>query len=219
MYKLEKLQYLARVLRANPSELLRLGRMGLTTLWFRYVKRCTGAGTIVGPGTTIVNSANVRIGRGCLLQDFVYIRAGTEGKVAIGDRAALNSFCRIFGHGGVEIGDDTQIGPGALLTTTDHDYEGDLQTRYKKIVIGRNVWVGANVTIVPGVEVGDGVVIGAGSVVTKDIPPNSIAVGVPARVIREIDRSRATPDAEQQVGAAAVDGRGRGIIDSPSALT
>jgi acetyltransferase-like isoleucine patch superfamily enzyme len=83
--------------------------MGLTTFKFRCIKRCIGAGTIVGTGTVIVNSANVRIGRGCLLQDAVYIRAGTEGEIAIGDGAALNSFCRIFGHGGVEIGEDTQI--------------------------------------------------------------------------------------------------------------
>ena len=198
MYKLHKLRDVARILRNNPSELLRLLRIGLTTLKYRYAKRCVGAGTIVSPGTTIVNSANVQIGRGCLLQDAVYIRAGAEGSVTIGDRAALNSFCRIFGHGGVEIGEDTQIGPGSLITTTDHDYEGDLETRYKGVVIGKNVWIGANVTILPGVEIGDGVVIGAGSVVNRQIPPRCVAVGVPARVIREIEK-----DASEAAALAA----------------
>ena len=189
MYQLHKLRYFSRILRNNPSELLRLLIMGLTTVKYRYVKRCVGPGTIVGPGTTIINSANVRIGAGCLLQDRVYIRAGAEGRVRIGDRAALNSFCRLFGHGGLEIGEDTQLGPGTLITTTDHDYRGELETRFERVIVGRRVWVGANVTILPGVEIGDFAVIGAGSVVTKSIPPRSVAVGVPARVIKELDEA------------------------------
>lgn len=188
MYRLEKVRYLWRVLRTDPSELLRLAHMALVTAKFRYVKRCVGKGTIVGPGTRIVNSANVRIGRGCLLQEGVYIRAGADGRVTIGDRAALNSFCRIFGHGGVEIGADTQIGPGVLITTTDHDYDSQLETRYKRVKIGQRGWIGANVTVLPGIEIGDSCVIGAGAVVTKDVPGGSIAVGVPARVVRRIER-------------------------------
>jgi len=186
MDRIDKLRYLVRVIKHNPSELLRLLIIGLTTAKYRYLKRCIGKGTIVGPGTQIVNSANVHIGDDCLLQDSVFIRAGTEGKVTIGDRAALNSFCRLFGHGSIEIGEDTQLGPGSLITTTGHDYDGDLETNFKRVVIGRRVWVGANVTILPGVEIGDFSVIGAGSVVTRRIPPRSIAVGVPARVVKHL---------------------------------
>ena len=58
------------------------------------------------------------------------------------------------------------------------------------ITIGDNCWFGANVTVMPGVKIGSGCVIGAGSVVTKDIPDNSLAIGVPARVIKEIDQSK-----------------------------
>jgi maltose O-acetyltransferase len=64
-----------------------------------------------------------------------------------------------------------------------------LQTRYKRVVIGQQVWIGANVTILPGVEIGDRAVIGAGAVVTKDIPPRSVAVGVPARIIKKLAES------------------------------
>lgn len=56
--------------------------------------------------------------------------------------------------------------------------------KYKKVIIGNDVWIGANVVVMPGIKIGDGAVIGAGSVVTKDIPKYTIAVGVPARVIR-----------------------------------
>jgi acetyltransferase-like isoleucine patch superfamily enzyme len=186
MFELNRIGYLTGVARRNPLELWRLLRIGLVTLKYRYLIRCAGPGSVLGVGTEIVNTANVRLGRGVLLQDHVYIRAGTEGAVRIGDRAAINSFCRIFGHGSVTIGDDTQLGPGSLITTTDHDYTRSLETRYKSVTIGREVWVGANVTILPGVEIGDGAVIGAGSVVNRSIPPRTLAVGVPARVIREI---------------------------------
>jgi len=182
-----KAAYLVRIATRNPAELWRLFRVGLTTAKFRYLARCVGSGSVVGVGTSIVNSANVRIGRDVLLQDWVYIRAGSEGTVIIGDRAAINSFCRIFGHGSVTIGEDTQIGPGTLITTTDHDYQGGLATHFRRVTIGKGVWVGANVTILPGVEIGDGAVVGAGAVVNRDIPPRVLAVGVPLRVVRQLE--------------------------------
>jgi acetyltransferase-like isoleucine patch superfamily enzyme len=186
VFKLNRHAYLVRVLQRNPLELWRLLRVALVTFKYRYLLRCAGPGSVLGVGTEIVNSANVRLGRDVLFQDHVYVRAGTDGCVRIGDRAAINSFCRIFGHGSVTVGDDTQIGPGSLITTTDHDYTSALETRYRSVTIGRNVWVGANVTILPGVAIGDGAVIGAGSVVNRSIPAATLAVGVPARVIREI---------------------------------
>jgi acetyltransferase-like isoleucine patch superfamily enzyme len=187
VYTLDKFTYLVRVIKTNPSELWRLLRIGLTTAKYRYIKRCVGKGTIVGVRTEIINSANVRIGDACLLQDAIYIRAGTEGKIIIRDRAALNSFCRLFGHGCIEIGEDTQVGPGSLITTTEHNYHNDLTTHFKRVVIGKGVWIGANVTILSGVEIGDFAVIGAGSVVMKSIPPRCVALGVPARVVKRLD--------------------------------
>jgi acetyltransferase-like isoleucine patch superfamily enzyme len=187
MYTLDKAGYLLKVIRSDPFELLRLFSIGLNTARYRYLQRCVGKGTVVGRHTEIINASRVKIGRGCLLQDAIYLRAGTEGKIVIGDRAALNSFCRIFGHGKVEIGEDTQIGPGSLITTTDHDYRGDLETSFKGVVIGKGVWIGANVTVLSGVEIGDFAVVGAGSVVTKNIPPRAVAVGIPARVVKWVD--------------------------------
>lgn len=58
----------------------------------------------------------------------------------------------------------------------------------RPIIVGNNVWIGANVTVVPGVTIGDNCVIGAGSVVTKDIPDNTVAVGNPCKVIKSIDK-------------------------------
>lgn len=181
-----KLHYLLTQLKQNPIEVFRLLQVAWTTARFRFLQRCVGPETTVEPRTRIVNAANVRIGAGCLLKEGIYLRAGSEGQIRIGDRAALNCFCQIYGHGGVEIGEETQIGPGVLITTTDHDYVGSLETRYKPVKIGRRVWIGANVTVLPGVTIGDGAVIGAGAVVTKDVPPHTVAVGIPARVVKQI---------------------------------
>lgn len=95
----------------------------------------------------------------------------------------------------IYVGDYTMIGPNVTVATAGHPILPSLrekQYQYNASVhIGKNCWLGAGVIIVPGVTVGDNSVVGAGSVVTKDIPPNVVAVGNPCRVLREIgDRDR-----------------------------
>ena len=76
----------------------------------------------------------------------------------------------------------------------------DLTIVYKRVVIGKDVWIGANAIILPGVTIGDGCVIGAGSVVTTDLPPHCVVVGNPARVIKTIIQS---PDGTKEFLPAA----------------
>src|SRR5690606_19812027 len=142
-------------LRRDPAESLRLVRMGLATFRFRYLLRNAGPGCVFGTGNRIINAANVHISRDCLFQDSIYIRAGVHGRVEIGDRVAINSFVRVYGHGGVSVGDESQLGPGTIVTTTGHD-DGDAAHKalFAPVVIGRRVWVGANVTIIGGVTIG-----------------------------------------------------------------
>lgn len=93
----------------------------------------------------------------------------------------------------LEIGEHVFLHSGTLILT--HDWASwcfverynDFIPSHGKVVIGNNVWLGENVTILKGVEIGDNVIIGAGSIVTKSIPSNSVAVGVPARVISTMD--------------------------------
>ena len=79
-----------------------------------------------------------------------------------------------------------QIGPNVTIATDNHDLKDRMVLSCKPVVIKDNVWIGACVTIMPGVTIGENAVIGGGAVVTKDVPANTIAAGVPAKVIREI---------------------------------
>ena len=99
----------------------------------------------------------------------------------------------------VTIGDNVFVGPNVSLLTPVHPFRWQDRNPYKKpdgtvtdkeyarpITIGDNCWIAGNVSVCGGVTIGEGSVIGAGSVVTRDIPPHSLAAGVPCRVIREI---------------------------------
>lgn len=105
-----------------------------------------------------------------------------------GERVFLNSGCRFQDQGGIDIGDDALIGHNAVITTLNHDLDPARRADMHPapVRIGRGAWLGANVTVLPGVTIGDGAVIGAGSVVTRDVAPNVVVVGVPARHVRDI---------------------------------
>lgn len=112
--------------------------------------------------------------------------------IHVGKSVFINSGCHFQDQGGVTIGDRALIGHNVVLATINHDFDparrGD--NHPAPIVIGKDVWIGANATITPGVSIGDGAIVAAGAVVTRDVPANSIAGGVPAKVIRPVDEAR-----------------------------
>lgn len=166
--------------------------------WRRLTARLSG--TVVG--------RDVEIGRGCEIA--LRRSPSRNGRITIGDQSRLdtgvllhsyqgaislgrNVFIGpgsiIYGHGGVEIGDDCLIAMHCRILSSEHAmpplnrrirWEPDI---LKPTRIGRDVWLGAGVTVLGGVTIGDGCVVGAGSVVTKDLPPGTISVGSPARVV------------------------------------
>ena len=110
--------------------------------------------------------------------------------IVLGKNVFINSNCYFMDGAKITVGDNVFIGPSCGFYTANHPL--DYQTRNQgieqalPILIGNNVWLGGHVIVLPGVEIGDGCVIGAGSVVTKDIEANSIATGVPCKVIKKI---------------------------------
>lgn len=110
--------------------------------------------------------------------------------ISVGKRFFANFNFTVLDEARVTIGDDCFIGPNVGIYTACHSTDPvERNTRQEwalPVTIGNNVWIGGSVTILAGVTIGDNVTIGAGSVVTRDIPSNSVAVGNPCRVIRTI---------------------------------
>ena len=109
--------------------------------------------------------------------------------IKIGKNVFINACCRFQDQGGIEIGDGSLIGHNTTIATLNHDFNAAKRANLhpSPVKIGKKVWIGSDCTILPGVEIGDGAVIGAGSVVTKNVPASSVAVGNPARVIKQIE--------------------------------
>ena len=151
-----------------------------------------GRGMYVSDGARIISEhgGSITIGNGSKIGTMSIIE-DRGGSITIGKNTSLNSLSVLYGHGGLSIGDDCIFATGLIVVPANHNFSDthqlikDQGETMKGIRIGNNVWCGARVTILDGVTIGDGVVIGAGAVVTKNIPANTIAVGIPARVIRQ----------------------------------
>ncbi len=111
--------------------------------------------------------------------------------IEIGDGTFINYDCIILDSCKVKIGRHVMIGPRTGIYTASHPVYAPVRAEgydiAKPITICDHVWIGGNVVINPGVTIGEGAIIGAGSIVTKDIPPNVIAVGNPCHIVREIN--------------------------------
>lgn len=147
----------------------------------------------IGPGCTIE-----RIGKGAI-KATGKIRADrnaeliAQGTISIGDNFVLNGYSRIIAHEQIEIGNNVVIARHVTILDHDHAYKKGADGNIAfdgystaPIKIGNNVWLGDKVSILKGVTIGNNVIIGANAVVTKDIPANSIAAGIPAKVIKHL---------------------------------
>ena len=158
-----------------------------------------GEGSIIcWPPTTLYNEHYISIGRDTMIGPHVSLAAGmapgqemlSTPVVSIGDRCLIGRGSGIVGHFSIEIGNDVWTGHHVYITDQNHGYEDvtvpiSRQTQPELPVrIGDGTWLGHGTVVLPGVTIGKHVVVGANSVVTTDIPDNSVAVGAPARVIR-----------------------------------
>ncbi len=105
----------------------------------------------------------------------------------LGKNVFINHACSFLDIGGIIIGDDVLIGPRVNITSENHPLDpSDRKTLIPKSVhIKRNAWIGAGATILPGVTVGENAVVAAGAVVSRDVPPNTVVAGIPAKVIKD----------------------------------
>ena len=111
--------------------------------------------------------------------------------ITVGKNVFINTGCRFQDQGGIRIGDHVLIGHNVVLATLNHDFApyNRATMHPAPIHIEDRVWIGANATVVPGVTIGENSIVAAGAVVTKDVPPNTIVGGVPAKVLKRIDEN------------------------------
>lgn len=141
-------------------------------------KLTLGAGATIAPNVSIRNGERIVIGAGTKVGERAYLWGGDD-------------------SGRIEIGEHCRIGPEVFITASDYGLEPDQPIAYQErnerdVTIGNDVWLGARVFVGAGVTLGDGCVVSAGSVITRSLPPGSIAVGVPARIVRRREDYAAT---------------------------
>lgn len=145
-----------------------------------------------------INSGNPRsifIGDNVRMLRGVTVSTYKSGKIFIGNNVHIGEYSIVASNKEIAIKDDVTVGPQTVIVDLDHVHvkvEVPINKqgfRCEKIMVEENVWIGANCSILKGITIGKGSVIGAGSVVTHDIAPFSIAVGVPARVIKKRGKS------------------------------
>lgn len=145
---------------------------------------------------TLRNKKNISIGKRFKAYQNFFAEAHKGGKIIIGKNCIFNRNAYLTSFSKIEIGDNCLFGSNVFITDNAHgSYSGYRQSHpseipvnrfitYSSINIEENVWIGSNVTITKGVSIGKGSVVGSNSVVTKNVPANSMAVGVPAKVIK-----------------------------------
>lgn len=108
-------------------------------------------------------------------------------RVFLGKNVFANHNLTVMSLGTVTIEDGVMLGPEVGLFTVNHEPKNIRVLRTKEIHIKKNAWIGARVSILPGVTIGENAIVGTGSVVTQDVPDNSVAVGVPAKIIKTLE--------------------------------
>jgi acetyltransferase-like isoleucine patch superfamily enzyme len=154
--------------------------------------------TRVGRGTRFFGWPRVQywggpitIGERCIFGKDVFFLVARGGEIVIADDVSVNDYCFLTSQSRIEIEEGAAIAEMVSIRDYDHEFDGarsvhELGYTTAPIRIGRSAWIGRGVMITKGVTIGEGAVVGANSVVTKDVPPHCVAVGAPARVVREL---------------------------------
>lgn len=189
------------------------GKIGLflRRLLYPFCLASVGRKVFIKTGVDFIGARKIRLGHNVRLDRNVRIRCA-DGQVIIGDNVRVDqgaeiycyddknfvisngvkvgSYCRLSGHGALFIGENCLLGPHVSVFTSNHVFEDPsipiCQQGFtaEGIVVEADCWLGAGVKVMDGIRIGKGCVIGAGAVVTKSLPPYSIALGIPARIIK-----------------------------------
>lgn len=171
------------------------GRIGSVTrrLWYTARLGKVGSAFTAERGVRITSPATISIGdhvglgEGCRL-------SASSGRLSIGSRTKFNSGVNVVADfGEISIGEDVLIAMNVIMRSSNHRFDRSPRVPInqqghtsEKIEVGNDVWIGAGAVLLPGSKIGDHCVIGASAVVTGEIPPGSVAVGIPAKVVKQL---------------------------------
>lgn len=152
-----------------------------------------GRGSKFSWGAKVFSSrtSKVKFGKNCKILTGVIISPHPGGSIVFGDDCSINPYCLIYGHGGLEVGNNVRIAAHTTIIPANHKYEfeGGKMTHTDLnrmgIKIGDNVWIGSGVRILDGVEISKDTIVGAGAVVSRSIEVSGVYAGVPAKLIRK----------------------------------
>jgi acetyltransferase-like isoleucine patch superfamily enzyme len=151
-----------------------------------------GKNVIFEDGAKVFSPETIEIGDNVYFGHNTQIKGHPAGKMKIGNNCWIGPNCFIQSPGHIEIGNHVGIGANVIIITSQHDLAStekiliNKPLKLEKVIIKDNVDIGAGAIILPGVEIGQGSMVGAGSIVTKDVPPGTIVVGNPAKVLRSL---------------------------------
>jgi acetyltransferase-like isoleucine patch superfamily enzyme len=157
----------------------------------RYLTKA-GSGIVIKHNAEfwLTDNAVLEIGNDCTIQNYAFFQlTKPHPKVFIGNNTVIGRHCMITAKNLIRLGNNVLMGAYVQIIDTNHGVKAgqiirDQKAEIGEVVIGNDVWIGAGVKILMNCHIGDGAIIGANAVVTGDIPPNAIAVGIPARVIK-----------------------------------
>jgi acetyltransferase-like isoleucine patch superfamily enzyme len=186
-------------IRTGWSHLEKLGTIGPRSRRARTFRRFGVGSAICFPVAALYGEEYIEVGEGCIIGPYSSLSAGVmpghvldhSPVVTIGDRVLIGKGSGIVGHNSVEIGDDVFTGHHVYITDANHGYEdrslsiGKQFAATRPVRVGSGSWLGHGTVVLPGSDIGRNVAVGAGSVVTGALPDFSVAVGNPARVIRQ----------------------------------
>ena len=160
---------------------------------YRYFNKA-GKNNLIRPNTEfrLTDNSYLEIGNDSTIQDYCFFQlTKPEPRVIIGNHVVIGRHNIIAAKSSISIGDDTIIGPYVQFIDHNHGYEKTKLMReqpaiIKKITVENNCWIGSGSKILKGVHIGSGAVIAANSVVTKDVLPNTVVGGVPAKLIKQL---------------------------------
>src|SRR5690554_1463690 len=165
-------------------------RLWLRCLQLFYMKKGKNSVIYRSVRKDIVPFNGFSLGRSSVIEDYAIIN-NAVGEITIGNHTRIGLGNTIIGP--VMIGNNVILAQNVVISALNHKFEDVLMTinqqgvKTDQIIIEDNVWIGANSSVLAGVHIGEHVVVGAGSVVTKDIPPFSVVVGNPARILKVYD--------------------------------